>query len=47
MLIRKKKSKDSQNSVMAKKDKFYKEHGDVIDALREITSWNDFGTKFS
>ena len=27
---------------MAKKDKFYKEHGDVIDALREITSWNDF-----
>ena len=30
------------NSVMAKKDKFYKEHGDVIDALREITSWNDF-----
>ena len=33
---------------MAKKDKFYKEHGDVIDALViKITSWNDFGTKFS
>ena len=27
------KSERFPNSVMAKKDKFYKEHGDVIDAL--------------
>ena len=30
------------NSVMAKKDRFYKEHSQIINALREITSWNDF-----
>ena len=42
MFIREEKIRRFPNSVMAKKDKFYKEHGDVIDALREITSWNDF-----
>lgn len=42
MFIREEKIRRFPNSVMAKKDKFYKEHNDVIDALREITSWNDF-----
>ena len=42
MFIRKKKSEDSQIVLWLKRTKFYKEHGDVIDALREITSWNDF-----
>ena len=40
--IREDKIRRFPNSVMAKKDKFYKEHNEIIDALREITSWNSF-----
>ena len=42
MFIREEKIRRFPNSVMAKKDKFYKEHGDVIDASQRNYSWNDF-----
>tara|TARA_R100000781_G_C4045650_1_gene115590 strand:+ start:124 stop:813 length:690 start_codon:yes stop_codon:yes gene_type:complete len=42
MFIREEKIRRFPNSVMAKKDKFYEEHSEIIDALREVTSWNDF-----
>jgi hypothetical protein len=42
MWIHNEKIRRFPNSVMAKKDRFYKEHSDIVNALRDITSWNDF-----
>lgn len=42
IFMQKEKIRRFPNSIEAKKFKFYEEHSDIIDALRDIKSWNDF-----
>ncbi len=42
IFMQKEKIRRFPNSIEAKKFKFYEEHSDIIDALRDIKSWNTF-----